>query len=158
MSDITAAREQLRADARVYGEQLDVNPYTVLLREVQWRAGHVEWLRTQLQALRSVADLSITRDDGTEVDTALVRRYDRERDRLDRIVKVAIDAGIAERYVRLAELHGEVMHQVLQSALNDPLVGLSDEQRVQLVEAMKRALAGAETRRALDVDALEVPR
>lgn len=152
MTEVFDARERLRQDAFTYGQQLDVNPYTVLLREVQWRAGHVEWLRSQLQALRGPSDLWIDREDGTQVDTALVRRYDRERDRLDRIVKVAIDAGIAERYVRLAELHGQVMHEVLQAALSDPLVGLTDEQRVQLVEAMKRALAGAEARRALEIE------
>lgn len=149
-AEARAARERLLDDALTYGRQLDVNPYTVLLREVQWRAGHVDWLRSKLQALEDVQDLFQTREDGFQVDGALVKRYDRERDRLDRIVKVAIDAGIAERYVRLAELHGEVIHRVLRAALEDPQVELTEPQRVQLIEAMKRALAGAESRRAID--------
>lgn len=146
-------RDRLRRDAVVYGARLDVNPYTVLLEEVQWRAGHVEWLRSKIQELESADQLFGPNRHGELVPVPLVQRYDKERFMLDRAVKLAIDAGIAERYVRLAELHGQVLHQVLQVALNDPLVELTQEQRVGVVDAMKRALAGAGQRRALDAHA-----
>lgn len=131
--------------ARTYGAKLAVNPYTALLDEVQWRAGHVAWLRDRLQGM-APEDLWVLDDRGNVRDSHTLRRYDKERELLDRACKLAIDAGVAERYVQLAELQGAALHRLLTRALDE--VGVSAEQRQAFGAALRhafeaeRALAG----------------
>lgn len=152
MSDMQTGREIARAEARAYGAKLQVNPYSALLNEVQWRAGHVEYLRNLIQSQAGVDGMGLFVFDsfGNQVDSPVLRRYDKERDKLDRVCKLAIDAGIAERYVQLAELHGQALFGVLQTAFNDPAVGLTDEQRAAMGPALRRALAAQEQRVVLE--------
>lgn len=158
MTDVEAAREGLRREAKTYGRKLGVNPYSALLEEVKWRAGHVESLRTEIQNQPNFESLLVWDHNGNQREGPLLKRYDSERDRLDRACKLAIDSGIAERYVVLAELHGRVLFEVLREALSDPAVALSEPQRRALVEAMKRAVASQQQARALDAQAEEAPR
>lgn len=137
----SVATQELRQSARTYGERLRVNPYTALLEEVQWRAGHVAAIRDKL-SVGSWEDL-FTIDPMTmdEQPSALLKRYDAERTHLDRACKLAIDAGIAERYVQLAELQGAVLYRVLTKALDAATAraGLSPAQ----LESFKTAFAPA---------------
>lgn len=155
MTDVEVTREGLRQQAKTYGRKLGVNPYSALLEEVKWRAGHVESLRLEIQAKESFEALLVWDHNGNQRDGPLLRRYDQERDRLDRVCKLAIDSGIAERYVVLAELHGRVLFEVLREALSDPAVALTEPQRRALVEAMKRAVAKQQQVRALEAQATE---
>jgi hypothetical protein len=116
MTHLELTDAALQGSARVYGSRLQVNPYRALLEEVQWRAGHVAWLRDEL-AERGYAGLTQLNADGEELPSIWLKRYDEERRHLDRACKLAIDAGIAERYVQLAELQGQVLHRALRSAL-----------------------------------------
>lgn len=122
--------------ARTYGKRLPVNPYTALLDEVQWRAGHVAWLRDRLQGL-DPDELWVVDDRGNLRDSPTLRRYDKERELLDRACKLAIDAGIAERYVQLAELQGATLYRLLNRALDE--VGVTPEQRREFGAALRRA-------------------
>lgn len=124
------------ANARTYGQKLHVNPYTALLDEVQWRAGHVSWLRDRLQSLHP-DELWVLDDRGNLRDSPTLRRYDKERELLDRSCKLAIDAGIAERYVQLAELQGATLYRILNRALDE--VGVSADQRQQFGAALRKA-------------------
>lgn len=130
---------ELMSQARHYSRRIEVNPYTALLREVEWRAGHVDSIRRAL-ASHHEDELFVTSAFGNVDDSPLLKRYDKERRFLDKACQLAIQAGVSERYVRLAELHGQLIFEVLQSALNAPEVGLSIEQREALVGAMERAL------------------
>lgn len=152
MSDMQTGRELARQEARAYGAKLSVNPYSALLNEVQWRAGHVEYLRNLIQAQAGAdgSGLFVFNSFGDQVDAPILRRYDKERDKLDRVCKLAIDAGIAERYVQLAELHGQALFGVLQTAFNDPDVALTDAQRAAMGPALKRALEQQERRVTLE--------
>lgn len=114
VTDVTQA--DLTRTARIYGSRLAVNPYRALLEEVQWRAGHVAWLRDELDR-RGYDGLVQLNVDGEELPSIWLKRYDEERRHLDRACKLAIDAGIAERYVQLAELQGQVLHRALRGAL-----------------------------------------
>jgi hypothetical protein len=138
MTEIEQARAELVRESRVYSRRRDVNPYVALLDEVKWRAGHVASLRAKL-AFMVEDELFVIDHNGNLVDSALVRRYDKERTLLDRACKLAIDAGVAERYVQLAELQGGALFRVLEQAFGDPLVALTDEQRQQLGPALERA-------------------
>lgn len=122
--------------AKTYGRKLAVNPYTALLDEVQWRAGHVAWVRDRLQGM-DPDELWVTDDRGNLRDSPTLKRYDKERELLDRACKLAIDAGIAERYVQLAELQGATLYRLLNRALDE--VGVTAQQRQLFGAALRRA-------------------
>lgn len=61
-----------------------------------------------------------------------------ERDRCARFAKLALDAGIAERQVRLAEQQGAMVADVIDRVL--AALGLSDEQRALVPTIVPREL------------------
>lgn len=63
-----------------------------------------------------------------------------ERDRCAKFSSLALQAGIAERQVRLAEQHGAMMATVLRMALGDPELALTAEQRAAIPAVMRRHL------------------
>lgn len=136
------ARTAMRDQARLYSRKRDINPYVALLDEVKWRAGHVAALRIAIAQAETIFAID---HNGNVVDGALIKRYDKERVLLDRACKLAIDAGVAERYVALAEMQGGALFRVLETAFNDPLVGLTVEQRQQLGPALERAFQEHQT-------------
>jgi hypothetical protein len=138
--------------ARTYGAKLPINPYTGLLDEVQWRAGHVAWLRDRLQGL-SPDELWVTDDRGNLRDSPTLRRYDKERELFDRACKLAIDAGIAERYVQLAELQGATLYRLLHRALDE--VGADAELRRAFGAALRRAFELEREQSGTRVDVLD---
>ena len=116
------------------GEPVDVNPVEALLYLVQEAAGNVAFLGARVQDLGY--DLvgpvySLTRD-GEPVQTsedvmAIVKLYNDERDRLARVSKIALDAGIEERTVRVIEEQATSLVHVIRSVLDN--LGLSPEVR-----------------------------
>jgi hypothetical protein len=72
--------------------------------------------------------------------------YNEERDRLAKMAKMAIDAGIAERQVQIAEQQGEMIVTIIVQVLDDPLLKLSEEKRL-----LARRLA-AKHLRLIDVE------
>lgn len=62
-----------------------------------------------------------------------------ERDRAAKFAALAIQAGLAERQVKLAERQGALIEQVLLAAFE--AIGLSAEQRKAAPEAIRRALS-----------------
>lgn len=111
----TAAAERERAewlleDARqTYGMPLDVDPADALLALVHTAAGAVAWLG------RRVAELEqgkVTTVDGKT--HPLVALYLEERKELAKVSKSALDAGIAERMVRLSERQGAALVALLE--------------------------------------------
>lgn len=59
----------------------------------------------------------------------LVLMFNNERDRFAKLCKMAIDAGLEERTVQLAEQQANLMVQVIQRVLDDPQLALTREQR-----------------------------
>jgi hypothetical protein len=141
--------DDMFVEAKMYSRQIKSNPYTALLNEVQWRAGHVESLRAAL-AQQDESELFTTTAFGNREDSHLLKRYDKERRFLDKACDLAIKAGVSERYIRLAELQGQLIFQVLRNALDDPEVNLSVEQKELMITAMNRSL---ET--SVSLDAIE---
>lgn len=103
-----------------------VDPGDVLLWSVTVCARQVEWLRGL------IAD-RLTGTDRPAVDseqlTALIKLEQEERTALTRAAKMALDAGIAERQVRLAERTAQQLVAVLRGVVeelghdaNDPAV------------------------------------
>src|SRR5690606_32318361 len=119
---------QARQAVELYGLPVETDPHQALLDEVQRTAGHVEWLG---QIVRGLEQRQLTRGvtktvehaDGTRVVEARaavnvwLKLYQDERDRLVRVAKAAIDAGVAERQVRLAEAQAQRIAQTMSAIL-----------------------------------------
>lgn len=58
-----------------------------------------------------------------------MKLWSEERDRAARLAKMAIDAGLAEKQVRLAERQGQIIAQIFTTVLDDDNLGLLREQR-----------------------------
>jgi hypothetical protein len=132
------AEEKARAAVAAYGLPRDVSPTEALLEEVRWSAGHVAWLR----------DIIGDAAEGLRLDTtaegqALLDLYGQERDRLVRIAKTTLDAGVEERRVQLAESQGALVAGAIRRIL--VRLNLTAEQEALVgvvVPSELRALAG----------------
>src|SRR5579871_648905 len=92
-----AAVQEARKAMVEFGQPIPVEPTEALLGVLHLSAGHLSWLRDELAA---------TEDKQTFAAQVLLNAFDGERDRVARIAKMALDAGVAERSVRLAETYG----------------------------------------------------
>lgn len=63
-----------------------------------------------------------------------------ERERCARWSTQAIAAGLAERTVRLAERQGALIAELLRAVMNDPQLGLTEDQRRALPDVAERHL------------------
>ncbi len=138
--------------AKTYGLPVDVSPTEALLDEVKWTAGHVGWLRARVQELETSAvawgTRSIVDRQGGEfpgVDTTdaaaphvLIDLYQRERKHLVDVCAKALQAGIEERRVRLAESQGALIADVIRRILGD--LDLTPEQSARVGEVVPRHL------------------
>jgi hypothetical protein len=114
---------------QTYGLPAEVDPHDALLEEVHRTAGHVRWLGQivgeldQGDLVWGVAQEKTGGDDwGTTSKAApnvWLELYHRERQHLVKVAKAAIDAGIDERRVQLAEEQGRVIVDVLRATLTD---------------------------------------
>src|SRR5690348_1124286 len=92
------------------GESIKVNPIDALLWTVNLSAGHLEFVRRELAGYDEA--------NGFEREVML-RVYNDERDRLARTAKLAIDAGVQEKAIKLAETYGEMLARLIESILAD---------------------------------------
>lgn len=149
------ALEAVRRAVVTYGLPRDIDPADALLEEVHCTAGHVAWLREQVQALDPEAlvwgvteqvEKSATEFPGTDVTysaavNAWLEQYRWERKHLIDVTKAAISAGIEERRVKLAEQQGALLNGVIRRIL--ARLSLSPEQSallpVVVPEELRRA-------------------
>lgn len=133
-----AQRREAERAVAVFGLPREVDAHEALLEEVHRAAGHVAWLGVvvaQLEKNQVVHGIvrTVQLPDGTrtvEARAAIhpwVRLYQEERDRLVRVAKAAIDAGVAEQQVRLAEGQAQQLAQVIRAVLTDLGHDLADE-------------------------------
>lgn len=139
---------------KTYGLPLDVSPTEALLDEVKWTAGHVAWLRVQVQELERQAlvwgkteevDKGASEFTGVDITHAAVPNvwlelYRVERKHLLDVCKAAIACGIAERQVRLAEQQGALLASVIRAVLGDSELGLTPEQQTRAPAVVVRHL------------------
>lgn len=141
-SIVAAAKEEMRE--RFYGDEVSIEPTEALLEEIRRSAGHVRWLHAQILAFDEQLE-------GADPDRVLLqlseqgwgkaawtKLYADERTHLARTCKMAIDAGVAERTVKLAENQGELIATALRGILKD--LGLSAEQQALAPEIVTRHL------------------
>jgi hypothetical protein len=118
-----AAEEALEFARGALGSELDVGPLDALL---------LADYRLKLQAV----------PEGTDVPATLVEGYERSLDRLTRSSKAAVDGGVAERQVRIAERVAERISLAAEEAMAE--LELAPAQRSRFAEAFGRALTRLE--------------
>lgn len=123
--------------AHAFARALEVTPWEGLLWAVRIAAGRVAWLEAKLGTAEDDAEL--------EPNGRLhhwVRESREERDRLARVSKLAIDAGVAERLVRQLELEATLMLQATRLTFDE--LGLDDDVRERALGIMSRNLLALE--------------
>lgn len=130
-SQAAARRHVALAKAgELLGVPLEVDAGAALVAAVHEAAGNVEFLRNQLQAYQlGGGELGrITAGDQLVINATL-ELYNRERDRLADYCRLAIQAGVAERQVKLAEMQGALLAGVVAAVLSDPGLALTPVQQ-----------------------------
>ena len=130
---VHAAREAATAAALRLGMAVDTDPEEALLLCVQLAAGEVGFLR---QGVKDLLDDEAIDEAGNLHPTA--RAFRDARDTLARHSKLALDAGIEERRLKLVEGMAERVAMVLRLVVDE--LDLSPDQQLRLREAMTRHL------------------
>lgn len=145
---VSAGREKAKQAIESFtGQVIDTDPIQALLDEVSRTAGHVAWLQARLSIWTMNTDVEIPASQKGWLDV-----YQYERMHLTRAAKVAIDAGVAQKQVALAEAQGQMLANAVNAILDG--LNLSAEQRVlvpQLVPQVLRAVAIRADRPELEV-------
>lgn len=117
------AQVELVAAVKTLGARRDIDPTEALLEEIQWTAGHVGWLRDQVQEL-SPHELTwgITKEKSGGDDRGTTEEakpsiyyvmYTQERKHLLAAITAAKAIDIDERQIRLAERQGQLLWQAM---------------------------------------------
>jgi hypothetical protein len=133
----------------------EVEPHEALLEEVWRTAGHVEWLGGVVRGLepqqlvRGITKTVQFRDGTRTVEARAapnlwIKLYQEERDRLVRVAKAAIDAGVDERQVRITEGQAQQLARVVSAIVTDLGHDLADEHVRKVVRL--RLIEGGEAR------------
>ena len=106
-----AAREEAQEQLVAWGLSVEIEPQEALLQCVYRSAGLVSYFNTRVVELKDEAVAA-------GGDLALWLRLEREEtERLARFSKMALDAGVAERRVRIAERTAQIIAQALEETL-----------------------------------------
>lgn len=126
-------------------QELDVSPWEALTKSVRIAAGRVAWTDEQLRLADRDATTGANDGEDPAVDVR-VRHWQaesrKERTLLARFAKAAIDAGVAERQLRNAELEGGMIAQVIGRVIDR--LELDPELRVRAFNEALTALSALE--------------
>ena len=132
-----AIRREAERRAIEFGGMIKVEPTEALLTVLYLSAGHVTY----------IADELADHEDKTTFEAqVLLRMWNEERDRVARIAKAALDAGVAERAVSLAERYAEDLARLLRAIFNDPELRLTRPQHDRLPDVLRRHLGAMDGR------------
>lgn len=133
--------------AHGFARALDVTPWEALLTAVKIAAGRVAYIEAKLGEAYSDEQL----EGGGEL-AWWVKQAELWHDRMAKVAKMAIDAGVAERMVRQIELEAELMLKAATRTFDE--LGLDEVQRERALGTMSRHLLELEA--AEVVNTLEV--
>lgn len=133
----SAAKERANGLIDFYGAPINTNPIDALLDEVKRTAGHVAWLGKKVSGWKTEVD-----DDGTMPNGLKdwADRYLAERKHLVFVSKAALDAGINERLVQIAEHQGMRLADAVEKILY--ALHLTPEQRLLIPSVVPKILRG----------------
>lgn len=123
------------------GAPIAIDPYQAIIMLVNRTAGILHWLDMKIAAFNADHELIQNTGElgqGPSIPSAWVKLHGEERDRLARYAKMAIDCGIAERFVKIAEQQGVLLAKVIQLILDD--LELSDSQQERVASVVRNRL------------------
>ena len=118
------------------GREIEINPIDALLWTVRVSAGHMVLIQSELEKHKD----NVTSHEGQ----VLLRLWSEERDRLARTAKLAVDAGVAEKHIRLVEQAGQDIARLITGILDD--LGLTRAQEAIRAEVIRRHLMALDER------------
>jgi len=151
-----AAEEKAERAVVTYGLPREIDPAAALLEEVHRTAGHVAWLAAKIRELddddltwgvTQETEKTATLVPGTDTKSAArpsvwLELYHRERKHLVRVSKAAMDAGISERLVRLAEQQGTMLVDVIRRSADGLLAEVTSLLSKEDAAKVRRAWPG----------------
>ena len=146
-------REGAWAMAHAFARALDVTPWEGLLSAVRIAAGRVAFCEHKIGTAtedrqleppdnKGVSEAGRTQDfQGTNL-YFWVKQAELWHDKLAKVSRLAIDAGVAERLVRQLELEAQLMLRATHRTLDE--LGFSDAEKSRAVAIMSRNLIAIE--------------
>lgn len=146
-------REGAWAMAHAFARALDCTPWEGLLQAVRIAAGRVAFCEMKLSQVtedrqleppdnKGVSEAARTHDyQGTNV-YYWVKQAELWHDKLAKVSALAIQQGVAERFVRQLETEARIMLQATHRTLDE--LGFSDEEKQRAVVIMSRNLLALE--------------
>lgn len=122
--------------ANAYAQELNVTPWEALLSQVRLLANQVEWLKIRVRDAESKGNDAAIRPGGPDYDWVLM--LEARGERLAKVSKMAIDAGVAERLVKQIELEAEAMFRAALTGLD--AAGIEGEAREKFLASMSGKL------------------
>lgn len=150
---VQGRREGAWIMAHAFARALDVTPWEGLLTAVKIAAGKVAFCEHKIGTAtedrqleppdnKSPSEAARTQDyQGTNL-FFWVKMAELWHDKLAKVSKLAIDAGVAERLVRQLELEARIMLQATHRTLDE--LGFSDDEKQRAVVIMSRNLLALE--------------
>jgi hypothetical protein len=129
---ISAQTTLAKREMVTLGQPLDVQPHQALIGMLRATAGHVAWLNIEIAELEGL-------DGGDHQADMLVRLYGEERDRLTRIARACLDAGVDKREVEINQQTSAKLIRAVESAIR-AVDGLTTEQRRQFGQVLRLEL------------------
>lgn len=118
--------------ANAYAQELNVTPWEALLQQVRMLAGQVAFLQEKVNRCEREFGVDALKPGGEAGEW--VDMLEKRGDRLARVAKMAIDAGVAERLVRQVELEAELMLKSTLFALD--ALGMNEDDKERALELM----------------------
>jgi hypothetical protein len=118
------------------GREIEINPIDALLWTVRVSAGHMVLIQSELEKHKN----DVTSHEGQ----VLMRLWNDERDRLAKTAKLAVDAGVAEKHIKLVEQAGQDIARLITGILDD--LRLTRTQQAIRAEVIRRHLMALDAR------------
>jgi hypothetical protein len=132
-----AIRHSLSTEMKqLMGFEMEMDPYDALLWCIKITAGEIHWLSHKLSQIPEKQWLENTLT-GKKINV-WARQREIAIERLAKFSKWAIDAGLEERKVRIAELYGEMLGRLIKGILDD--LHLDPQQREDSAAIVRKHL------------------
>lgn len=122
-------------------EMVGVTPWEALLSQLRLLANQVSWLRQRVYEAEAAYGPGGLKPGGEGFDWVLM--LEQRGERLAKVAKLCIDAGIAERLVRQVEVEAEAMMKAAVAGMD--AAGITGEQRDLLLDGMSKVLLELES-------------
>lgn len=122
--------------ALAYADELNVSPWEALLSQCRLLANQVAWLRTRVYEIEQVHGVEGLRPGGVGWDW--VAMLEARGDRLAKVAKMCLDAGIQQQLVASIELEADNMMKAALAGMD--AAGLEGEAREKMLDTMSSTL------------------